>query len=94
MKKLLNTLFITQPDVYLSLDGDNIVLLKEQEKLGRLPLHNLESVIAFGYTGASPALMGYCVERNISLVFFTMTGRFLARVVGVFWPSLDGQKLT
>ncbi|MGG4108367.1 type I-C CRISPR-associated endonuclease Cas1c [Paenibacillus lautus] len=82
MKKLLNTLFITQPDVYLSLDGDNIVLLKGQEKLGRLPLHNLESVVAFGYTGASPALMGYCAERNISIVFMTMTGRFLARVIG------------
>lgn len=82
MKKLLNTLFINQSDVYLSLDGDNIVLLKEQEKLGRLPLHNLESVISFGYTGASPALMGYCAERNISLIFFTTSGRFLARVIG------------
>lgn len=82
MKKLLNTLFITQPDVYLSLDGDNIVLLKEQEKLARLPLHNLESIISFGYTGASPALMGYCAERNISLAFFTASGRFLARVIG------------
>lgn len=82
MKKLLNTLYVTQPDVYLSLDGDNIVLLKEQEKLGRLPLHNLESVVVFGYTGASPALMGYCAERNISLVFLTMNGRFLARVIG------------
>lgn len=82
MKKLLNTLFITQPDVYLSLDGDNIVLLKEQEKLGRLPLHNLESIVSFGYTGASPALMGYCAERNISLVFLTINGRFLARVIG------------
>lgn len=82
MKKLLNTLFITQPDVYLSLDGDNIVLLKEQEKLARLPLHNLESIVAFGYTGASPALMGYCAERNISIVFMTMNGRFLARVIG------------
>lgn len=82
MKKLLNTLFITQPDVYLSLDGDNIVLLKDQEKLGRLPLHNLESIISFGYTGASPALMGYCAERNISLTFFTRNGRFLARVIG------------
>ncbi|CAM3972372.1 type I-C CRISPR-associated endonuclease Cas1c [Cohnella lubricantis] len=26
--------------------------------------------------------MGYCAERNISLVFLTMNGRFLARVVG------------
>jgi len=82
MKKLLNTLFVTQPDVYLSLDGDNVVLLKDQEKLGRLPLHNFESIEAFGYTGASPALMGYCAERNISLVFMTMNGRFLARVIG------------
>ncbi|MFF2483809.1 type I-C CRISPR-associated endonuclease Cas1c [Paenibacillus sp. NPDC058071] len=82
MKKLLNTLYVTQSDVYLSLDGDNIVLLKEQEKLGRLPLHNLESIVSFGYTGASPALMGYCAERNISLVFMTTTGRFLARVIG------------
>ncbi|MEF2967714.1 type I-C CRISPR-associated endonuclease Cas1c [Paenibacillus sp. M1] len=82
MKKLLNTLFVTQPDVYLSLEGDNVVLLKEQEKLGRLPLHNLESIVTFGYTGASPALMGYCAERNISIVFLTMNGRFLARVIG------------
>lgn len=82
MKKLLNTLFITQPDVYLSLDGDNIVLLKDQERLGRIPLHNLESIVVFGYTGASPSLMGYCADRNISLVFLTMNGRFLARVIG------------
>ncbi|HHY72199.1 MAG TPA: type I-C CRISPR-associated endonuclease Cas1 [Bacillus bacterium] len=82
MKKLLNTLFITQTDVYLSLDGDNVVALKDQEKLGRVPLHNLESIVSFGYTGASPALMGYCAERNISLVFLTMNGRFLARVIG------------
>lgn len=82
MKKLLNTLFVTQPDTYLSLEGDNIVLQREQEKIARLPLHNFESVVVFGYTGASPALMGYCAERNISLVFLTMNGRFLARVIG------------
>lgn len=82
MKKLLNTLYVTQPDVYLSLDGDNIVLLKEEQRLGRLPLHNLESVVSFGYTGASPALMGYCAERNISISFLTKNGRFLARVIG------------
>lgn len=64
------------------MDGDNVVLLKEQEKLGRIPLHNLESIVSFGYTGASPSLMGYCAEKNISLVFLKMNGRFLARVIG------------
>ncbi|WP_017472780.1 type I-C CRISPR-associated endonuclease Cas1c [Amphibacillus jilinensis] len=82
MKKLLNTLFVTQPDVYLSLNGDNIVLSKEKEKIARIPLHNLESIVSFGYTGASPQLMGYCAEQNISLVFLKQSGQFLARVSG------------
>ncbi|MED4956910.1 CRISPR-associated endonuclease Cas1, partial [Paenibacillus macerans] len=82
MRKLLNTLYVTQPDTYLALDGDNVLLLKDDEKLGRLPLHNLESIVSFGYTGASPALMGYCADRNISITFLTQSGRFLARVIG------------
>src|SRR5690625_5667631 len=79
MRQLLNTLFVTQEDMYLSLDGDNVVLLQNEKRVARLPLHNIESIITFGYTGASPALMGYCAERNISIVFLTRTGRFLAR---------------
>lgn len=82
MRKLLNTLFVTQPDVYLSLDGDNIVLLKDDQRLGRVPLHNVESIVSFGYTGASPALMGYCADRSIAITFLTKNGRFLARVIG------------
>jgi len=82
MKKLLNTLYVTQPDTYLSLDGENIVLIREKEKIGRMPLHNLEGIVSFGYTGASPALIGYCADRNIALSFFTSSGRFQARIIG------------
>lgn len=82
MKKLLNTLYVTQPDAYLSLEGDNIVLIKDEEKYRRFPLHNLESVVTFGFLGASPALMRYCAERNISIVFLSMSGRYQARVIG------------
>lgn len=83
MKKLLNTLYVTTPEAYLSLDGENVVVLKEDRTLGRVPLHNLESIVSFGYTGASPALMGTCAERSIGLCFLTKHGRLLARVVGM-----------
>lgn len=82
MKKLLNTLYITTPDRYLSLDGENVIILQDHTEVGRLPLHNLDSIITFGYTGASPALMGKCAEKGISLVFMSRNGRFLARVEG------------
>lgn len=82
MRKLLNTLYVTSPDTYLSLDGENIVIIKEEKEISRIPLHNLESIIAFGYTGASPALMGACAKRNIALSFMKQNGKFLARVTG------------
>ncbi|GGE34813.1 CRISPR-associated endonuclease Cas1 [Pullulanibacillus camelliae] len=82
MRKLLNSLFITSPDVYLTLNGENIVVKKEDERIGRVPLHNLEAIYTFGYSGASPALMGACAEKNIALVFLTKHGRFIARVIG------------
>jgi CRISPR-associated protein Cas1 len=82
MKKLLNTLYITSPDVYLTLDGENIVVKKETEIAGRYPLHNLEAICTFGYAGVSPALMGACAKRDISISFMTRNGNFLARVIG------------
>lgn len=82
MKKLLNTLFVTSPDRYVSLDGENVVILSKETEIGRIPLHNLESIVTFGYTGASPALMGACASKNISLSFMSAHGRFLARVTG------------
>lgn len=82
MKKLLNTLFITQADTYLSLDGDNVIVLQKEEQLARLPLHNLESIVTFSHTGASPALMGYCAKRGISIVFLSPNGKLQARMVG------------
>ena len=82
MKKLLNTLYVTSENSYLGLDGENIVIYEENKELGRLPLHNLESIVSFGYRGVSPALMGACADRNIALCFLTPQGKFLARVTG------------
>ena len=82
MKKLLNTLFITQPDSYLSLEGDNVIVLKKDKQLARIPLHHLESIVTFSHTGASPALMGYCTKRNISIVFLSPNGQLQGRLIG------------
>mgnify|MGYP001007003669 FL=1 len=82
MKQLLNTLYITNPDRYLSLDGETVVIQNHDEIIGRIPLHNIDSIVTFGYTGASPALMGACAKRNISLSFMTHYGKFLARATG------------
>ena len=82
MRTLLNTLFVTSEDVYLSLDGENVVASRGGETAARYPLHTLQSIVSFSYSGASPALMGACAQREIGLAFCSPRGKFLARVSG------------
>ena len=82
MKYLLNTLFVTSEDIYLSLDGENVVANRDKQEVARYPLHTLSGIVSFSYSGASPALMGACTQRDVSLAFCTPRGRFLARVTG------------
>lgn len=82
MRHLLNTLYVLTPTTYISLENENVVVQEEEQVKGRFPLHTLESILYFGYKGASTALMGECARRNIGLCFFTPKGKFLAKIYG------------
>lgn len=82
MRKLLNTLYITNEKAYLALDGENLVCRIENENKFRIPFDNIESIVCFGYTGCSPAVMGKCVSKCIPINFVSPQGKFLAKVCG------------
>ena len=82
MRQLLNTLFVLSEDAYLSVNGENVVISREQKEVARFPLHTLEGILCFSSAGASPALMGACVQRGVDIAFFSPRGQFLARTVG------------
>ena len=82
MKQLLNTLFVTSEDIYLSLEGENVLASRDKTVIARYPLHTLQAIVSFSYAGASPALMGKCAEAGIGLAFCSPHGRFLARICG------------
>jgi CRISPR-associated protein Cas1 len=82
MRKLLNTLYVSKPDCYLSLENEAVCVRRDDETLLRVPLLNLEGIVTLGYTGASPALMRECASRNITLTFLSASGRFQAAIIG------------
>ena len=51
MKHLLNTLYILSEDIYLSLDGENVVANRDKQTVARYPLHTLQNMIIFSYAG-------------------------------------------
>lgn len=82
MRKLLNTLYVTIPEAYLARDGENVLVKVDQEIRFRIPVHNLEGIVCFGFAGASPGLMQLCCERGVAISFLTESGTFMGRVTG------------
>ena len=83
MRKLLNSLYVTKEDAYLTTEDENIVVNVGTAKIAKIPLHTLESIICFSYPGASPSLVKKCIEKNIGISFFSPNGRFCYRAQGI-----------
>lgn len=82
MRKLLNSLYVTDETVWLTLDGENIVCKNDEGEKFRVPFINIEEIFCFSYLGCSPALMGKCAGLGIPINFISPGGEFLARVQG------------
>lgn len=82
MKKLLNTIYVTTEGAALRKDGENLVAEIEGAEKARVPLHMLGSVVVFGPVLITPALIGTCAERGITISIMERSGRFQARIEG------------
>lgn len=82
MRRLLNTIYVTNENTYLILDGENLVCKLDDEVKLRIPFDNIENIVCFNYAGCSPALMGKCVKKLIPINFISPQGKFLAKVCG------------
>lgn len=82
MRKLLNTLYVTNDQAFLSLENENIICKIDGKKALQVPILNIENIVCFSYLGCTPALMGKCVENQIPINFHSPNGKFLAKVCG------------
>lgn len=82
MKKLLNTLYITSQNAYLSREGETVLISIEKQIKNQFPIHLLESIVCFGNVLCSPSLMHLCATKKVSISFLSDYGRFLAKVQG------------
>lgn len=83
MKRHLNTLFVTLEGAWLRKDGAAVEVRHDGETKLRVPLHNLDGIVCFGWDcGASASLMSACAEADVALSFHNPYGKFLAATNG------------
>lgn len=80
MRKLLNTIYLTQNDTYISKEGETIVFRLHNDKILQLPVHNIEGLVIFGNTTITPQMVQLCSEYKIHVSFISQTGKFLVKI--------------
>lgn len=82
MKKLMNVLYVTSSESFVSLENENVVVKQNDEVLLQVPLLQLEGIVIFNYFGATSALMGECAKRNITISFLSEHGYYIGTLYG------------
>lgn len=82
MRRHLNTLYVTSDGAWVNKDGENIVVSVEGKERGRLPMHGIGAIVAFGRVAISAPLMSAAAAAGITMTHMTEEGRFLARIDG------------
>lgn len=75
-------MYVNNPECFLSLKNDNVIVNIDDKVLLKVPLINLESILTCGYKGASTRLMFACAEKGITLSFLTEGGKYLGSFIG------------
>ena len=82
VRRLLNTLYVTNPDALVRKKDDAISVSIDGKQAMSVPFHVLEGVVLLGHVGCSTAFLSTCAERGIGVVFLDERGRFKARMEG------------
>lgn len=82
MRKMLNTLYLTNPEAYLRKKDDALCVRLGEKTVMSIPFHLLEGVVLFGHVGCSTAILAACADAGVSVTLLDERGRFKARVEG------------
>jgi CRISPR-associated protein Cas1 len=76
----LNTLYVVTRSSTIRRDHLTLQVVVEKQVRLTVPIHQLESVAAFGGIHVTPSAMGLCAEHGVAVNFLTEAGRLIARV--------------
>jgi CRISPR-associated protein Cas1 len=76
-------LYLQEPGSYVGKRSEHLVIRKDGQELGRVPLHAVRQVVVFGNVQVSTQALETLATNEIPVVYLTGYGRF----VGAFEPA-------
>ena len=80
MEVQLNTLYVVTRGATIRRQSETLQVVVDRQVKLTVPIHQIESVAAFGGVAVTPPAMGLCADRGAAVAFLTESGRLVARV--------------
>ncbi len=80
IKRLKKPLYITEPYLFMSLNGNAIDIKKDRAVIETIPIRRLSEIIVMERTVFSTALLRKCTDNNIPLTITLNTGYYITTV--------------
>jgi len=80
LKLYKKPLYITEPFVYLSLNGDAVEIKKNQKIIETIPLRRISEIMVMERTVFSSALLRKCIDFSIPFTITLNTGYFITTI--------------
>jgi CRISPR-associated endonuclease Cas1 len=80
IKLFKKPLYIAEPYVFLSLNGETAVLKKNQKIIDTIPLRRISEIMVMEKTVFSTALIRHCVENNIPFTIVLNNGYYITTI--------------
>ena len=81
------TLYVTEPHVYLVAREGMVRALRGKELLGEVPLHRIDRVLVLSSAAVSSGFLSACISRGIPVLFFVGRGRAYGSLVAGGMPN-------
>ncbi|GII96713.1 type I-C CRISPR-associated endonuclease Cas1c [Sinosporangium siamense] len=82
MTEFLNTLYVQTQGASLHLHHDSLKVVAPEVPKRTLPLRRLDGIVVYGHVAVSADLLIRCADEGRSVVWMSLSGRFLGRVDG------------
>lgn len=80
LKRLKKPLYVTEPHLFLSLNGEALDIMRNKTPIETIPLRRLSEIIVMEKVAFSTALLRKCTEENIPLTITLGSGYYITTV--------------
>jgi CRISP-associated protein Cas1 len=74
-------LYLQEPGSHVGVRSEHLVVRKDGQEIGRVPLHAVRQVVVFGHVQVSTQALGTLMAQEIPVALLTGYGRFIATVM-------------